>query len=510
YGETNWHPATMLSSNTILPTMVDSVIIWRSDQDIAHRVERNVHFRVLPSDKWSAGVADTIIIDIDNENGPIVTDWSPDIGTGQKSLWFDVIDIQFDQDVDTNSLAGNIAVSGTRSGNMLFDIDIQNPREIILIPESYYTALETLTVELQSGITNLWGTQLDGNQNGDPDGTPEDDFTFQFRTGMLADYDANNSIELADFDALKTAWTGSPKDYTMELGPVTGDIPYFKVQPDGVFDLSDLMVLVSMWNWSFDHSPDIMTNLALAKPIDNDQSSVSLISNYERNGVWNATLLDGLCLDLRVQRGIDMRGLECLIKYNPAILEYQDVMISAIPEEERKQWIILSRNNTENGIVAITLFPMFKNVSKISDYSRLGSVSFSALTDCEAEVLYQLTTLTTLEDSVVMEKFTSKYRFETQPEIPRQFALHQNFPNPFNPTTKIRYELPKECDVKLAVFNIRGELVKWVIKDHQQPGYYEIEWNGHNDAGHLLSSGIYLYRLQAGTYLKTQKMVLMK
>ncbi len=59
---------------------------------------------------------------------------------------------------------------------------------------------------------------------------------------MLADYDGSNSIDLADFNTLKNAWTGTPKDYSMELGPVTGELPYLKIQPDNTFDLSDLLI----------------------------------------------------------------------------------------------------------------------------------------------------------------------------------------------------------------------------------------------------------------------------
>ena len=170
----------------------------------------------------------------------------------------------------------------------------------------------------------------------------------------------------------------------------------------------------------------------------------------------------------------------------------------------------LSRNNSEKGIVGITIYPMFDTQWNLCEFSRLGSIKFEALTDCETEVNCQLTTMVVDEDSVMLDKSTSYYTFETKPEIPRRFALHQNFPNPFNPLTRIRYELPKECDVKLAVFNIRGELIAWVVDSHQQPGYYEMQWDGRNKAGQAVSSGIYLYRIQAGSYIKTQKMVLMK
>jgi len=182
----------------------------------------------------------------------------------------------------------------------------------------------------------------------------------------------------------------------------------------------------------------------------------------------------------------------------------------AIPEDDRDKWVILSRTNSEKGIVAVTLYPMFDTRYGICDFSRLGSVVFNSLLDCETEVFYQLTTISTEDDSVKISKTTSTYSFETKPAVPRQFALRQNFPNPFNPATRIRYEIPKDCDVKIAVFNMRGELVKWIVDKHQQSGYYEMIWDSHNNAGQQVASGLYLYRMQAGSYVKTRKMVLMK
>ena len=94
--------------------------------------------------------------------------------------------------------------------------------------------------------------------------------------------------------------------------------------------------------------------------------------------------------------------------------------------------------------------------------------------------------------------------------IPLTFTLGQNYPNPFNPNTKISYEIPKESDVRLAIFNIRGELVTWIVDCRSHPGYYEVEWDGKNERGSSVASGIYFYRIQAGSYVKTMKMVLMK
>jgi hypothetical protein len=90
-------------------------------------------------------------------------------------------------------------------------------------------------------------------------------------------------------------------------------------------------------------------------------------------------------------------------------------------------------------------------------------------------------------------------------EIPKQFELHQNYPNPFNPTTVIRYGIPKESNVKLVVYNILGEVVKTLVENKQKAGSYEVNFNASN-----LATGIYIYRIQAGSFVDVKKMILIK
>lgn len=82
---------------------------------------------------------------------------------------------------------------------------------------------------------------------------------------------------------------------------------------------------------------------------------------------------------------------------------------------------------------------------------------------------------------------------------PRRFELSQNFPNPFNPSTHIRYELPTASQVKLTVFNLLGQQVKSVVNQRQEAGSHSALWDGRDDAGQPVASGVYLYRLHATT-----------
>jgi M6 family metalloprotease-like protein len=91
-----------------------------------------------------------------------------------------------------------------------------------------------------------------------------------------------------------------------------------------------------------------------------------------------------------------------------------------------------------------------------------------------------------------------------------KLALHQNHPNPFNPTTTIAFTLPEGARVNLAIFNSKGELVRTLLDETMKEGYKETAWEGRNDRGNPVSSGVYFYRLTTGKKVLTKKMILLK
>ncbi len=94
--------------------------------------------------------------------------------------------------------------------------------------------------------------------------------------------------------------------------------------------------------------------------------------------------------------------------------------------------------------------------------------------------------------------------------IPTEFALAQNFPNPFNPWTQIGYQLPAESHVKITIYNTLGVEVATIVDKEQQAGYYNVTWDGRDNKGQTVGSGLYLYRMNAGSFTVVKKMVFMK
>ena len=94
--------------------------------------------------------------------------------------------------------------------------------------------------------------------------------------------------------------------------------------------------------------------------------------------------------------------------------------------------------------------------------------------------------------------------------LPKEFAIHPAFPNPFNPTATLRYDLPENSLVNITVYDMLGRQVKTLVNQTQDAGYRSVIWDATNDYGRPVSAGIYLYQIHAGEYIQTKKMVLLK
>jgi hypothetical protein len=99
---------------------------------------------------------------------------------------------------------------------------------------------------------------------------------------------------------------------------------------------------------------------------------------------------------------------------------------------------------------------------------------------------------------------------ESAQTIIKNFALLQNYPNPFNPSTTIEYQVPQAGDVEIKIFSINGELVKSFRSEPQGAGQYSVVWDGKNDFGVPVTSGMYIYRVTFGSSMLARKMLLIK
>ena len=94
--------------------------------------------------------------------------------------------------------------------------------------------------------------------------------------------------------------------------------------------------------------------------------------------------------------------------------------------------------------------------------------------------------------------------------IPIHYALHNAYPNPFNPLTTINYDLPKSSFVRIDIYDLMGREIKTLVNENMVAGYRSIYWNATNNLFQPVAAGLYIYTLRAGDFMKTKKMVYIK
>lgn len=94
--------------------------------------------------------------------------------------------------------------------------------------------------------------------------------------------------------------------------------------------------------------------------------------------------------------------------------------------------------------------------------------------------------------------------------IPDDYVLENNYPNPFNPATTLSYGLPEASQVVLSIYDLKGRLVSTLVNESRDAGYHTAIWNGTDQNGRPVGAGMYIYRIQAGSYGQARKMILLK
>ena len=143
------------------------------------------------------------------------------------------------------------------------------------------------------------------------------------------------------------------------------------------------------------------------------------------------------------------------------------------------------------------------------DIAQGDSISFGIAT-LAASSIYELEYVAGEIHAFWETNFPEELSAQDEAILPIEFAMHQNYPNPFNPVTSIRYDIPSTSNVVISVYSLLGQKVKTLSNSVHQPGFYSVQWNGTNDTGSAVSSGVYICKINAGRYTSIKKMILMK
>jgi len=379
---------------------------------------------------------------------PSILDISPDSTTFIKLMDTTKLQIAFSEEI----AALNTEIVSQFGDSVNFFISDSGDTAILhLLPP--LISLDTLKIQLKN-ITDLRGLVRDS-------------LTYEYYTGLLADFNDDLEVDVSDMTSFISQWPG------IDIGPVSGTIPHFKPEMDGTTDLRDGMAFARMWRWSQEKSDSLFRfYLPLGDELSVEHDDRTLI----------LPLPEGT---LSGRIALRTAGVKDHIRH----LEQDGVTADGI---------ILTHSSTEDNILLLTVGYILERQNRKLSFAMPQTYSSTPI---------ELSYIFYSKGGDIISMGT---RDVSAPLIPATFALHQNYPNPFNPLTTIRYDLPHDSHVEIIIYDVLGRQVRTLVNKQVSAGYHSVVWGGKSDFGIPLGSGLYLYRIQTEQFGQVRKMFLLK
>jgi hypothetical protein len=275
-----------------------------------------------------------------------------------------------------------------------------------------------------------------------------------------------------------------------EIVPTVIDYLGLDLDVNGSFDTPDLLAELAIWKGTG-------TLLAGASVPENATAKAEL--SYEATDKATASLA------LNLDASADMNVAVFKIKYDTEKFSFGEAKAT-----ERLQGVtVVSDANETDGIYTIVLINT-EGGQIVKGSGAILNIQVSAVGE-KFDGVGEISLLNASFDTGVSAEI-SREVLSPKALLPKAFALSQNYPNPFNPSTTIAYDIPEgdNIQVQLKVYNMRGQLVRTLVEETKSEGSYQIQWDGSDNYGRRVSSGVYFYRIKAGEFSKTRKMVILK
>ncbi len=407
-----------------------------------------------------------------------------------------IITVNFNQRMAADSLVqDNISVQGSKSGAVAATLYyVESLKQLQIVPAYDLQPLEEVTIRLSARIANENGLGLDGNANGIAEGSPIDDVTWSFTTqgqdvtapvmsiGLAQNPILSRYIDVYIFsrEALKAAPAVTVGGAAITMTTVDdktflykGD---YKLTASGVFQ-----IIATGTDWA--------GNTGSA-----DRSfSAALLKSHSGGALCSA---DGL-LEIRISSGapadeqfvVIYKNLSTDAATNPALLKASDLENSYTVTPEQIP-----------GQIRCKLTAMPVDAPAIQRRDEQGR-------------WLELPTVQEGDWLVAQSDRLGIFRLAESNQVPTQFALTQNYPNPFSASkeaTAIQFQLPHREKVEITIFNILGEKIRTLVQGALNAGVHRINWNGIDATGTPVAAGLYFYRISAGPRTLTKKMVILR
>ncbi len=274
---------------------------------------------------------------------------------------------------------------------------------------------------------------------------------------------------------------------------------------DGTIGFPDFLAFVAVFNKKYVQG-DGSTKPVIAVEFDKDtQAQFGLFGRFIQTNTDRE-----LAVDVQLKDVANLQGYGIQVNYDPTVLEFinaSDAGDTFLKSGNRSADIFgVLDHNKETGELYIA--SAITQGNAVSGTGTLGTLTFRLLDpnpqNADINIAQGILFNPTLNGFIATNLGD---RFSL---IPTEYALDHNFPNPFNPETTLRYAIPNAGQVTLSIYNVLGQEVVKLVDAEQMPGFYTVRWNGKNELGQNVASGVYLYRIQAGNFNQTHKMMLLK
>jgi len=209
-------------------------------------------------------------------------------------------------------------------------------------------------------------------------------------------------------------------------------------------------------------------------------------------------------LEVVINYSNEISGIQLEMSFNPSQIQILEPVLS----RSNSDFQVNSRIN--DGRLIMLVFSM-TGKKLVTDEGSVLTIPIKPLQGFEGKVDIDITKVILADPSGKSVSLDKKIgEIKVSRNIPKVFKVEPNYPNPFNPETVIKYQIPKSSQVVIIVYNLKGQEVRILEESFKEPGFYQVNWDGKNNHGKLVSSGEYILAIRAGKFNHTMKMVFLK
>ncbi|MBD3373879.1 VWA domain-containing protein [candidate division KSB1 bacterium] len=387
---------------------------------------------------------------------------------------------------ESDTLGGNIEVSTTRAGTTEGANGSGVLAELVfrVIDSNCTSTLDLNGVDLREPNNETIAVTKKGT-----------DISAAITSGLLGDFDKDLDIDTKDFALLSTFW--KPANTTDgDIGPATGTPPNLTPVPDGVVNFEDLFVFTRMWNWFHETVKDRGTDSGLKKSLATLQWK---FSTDEQKRIHCQLYADGFS---------DLGMGHLVLQIDPRAFEIDKISNGSLYQHTGGQAVFFADTDQESGLIDVAFAHLGEMANQIEGTGTLLDMILIPRSAGDQSVQLYTPDMRRNDNS----SFDISYQKETKIESvsPSAYNLLPNYPNPFNAHTGIQFQVPEKSQVHIQILNILGQPVKLLTNKTWQAGEHQLSWDGTDQQGRTVGSGIYILRMQAGPYSKTREILLLK